>query len=216
VVLSPQTITPENMRDMITYTNSPFVTNLPGTHADYLKITTLHELEHCRHTTEGAPRFVQEYKSDQRALDTYLTEGGDRDVARSWIYFRSNKALEYALFLETGVNSTNPYTMGPALYDQFLAKKNSGTDTEGLADLQGAYLDAAYAIEKGAEKYIVPTAYLRRPETLYYVTSRLLKDPASDLSPDMRRILELNKEAYEFFTRPPAPKKVAGPNPAVS
>lgn len=216
VVLSPQTITPKNMRDMISYTGPAFVKNLPGTHADYLKITALHELEHCRHTTEGAPRFVQEYKSDQRALDTYLKEGGSQDVARSWIYFRSNKALEYALFLETDVNSSNPYTMGPALYDQFLAKKNSGTDAEGLADLQGAYLDAAYAVEKGAEKYIVPVSHLRRPETLYYVTTRLLKDPASNLTPDMRRILELNKEAYEFFTRPPAPKKVVVPTPAVS
>jgi len=206
VVLSPKTITTQNMREMVSSVDFNFVRHLPGTDRDYLKITLLHELEHCRHIAQNNDPLMQEYQSDQRAISTYLAQGGDVDVVRSWIYFRANSALEHALFFETGITSTNGYAMGPALYDQFLARKNAGTDLEGLKDLQGAYFDVAYTIMKGAEKYIVPFSDLIKAESVNYVISRILKDPESDLSPAMRRVLELNRDAYEFFTRTPAPQ----------
>ncbi|MGZ9108456.1 MAG: hypothetical protein ACXW4B_06500 [Micavibrio sp.] len=212
VVLSPDTITRNNMQEMVSFVDSTFARHMPGRDTDYLKITVLHELEHCRHITNQGTGLVKEYQSDQRALTTYLAQSGDMDVVRGWIYFRANKALEHALFFETGLVSTNEYAMAPALYDQFIARKNTGANQESLEDLQGAYLDVAYVIEEAAKKYIVPVSSLKHAETLHYVISRVLKDPSQDLNEDMRRVLQLNKDAYEFLSQPPsAPAKIPAP-----
>lgn len=218
VILNPDRITIKNVKNLAAPSSPGQITNVPGTDADYLKIVTLHELEHCAHAVSDPERLSQEYRADRRALQKFLADGGDADVVRAWIGVRSLATLRNAL-LEIGDTLDDPYTMAPALYDELVLGNTAQAPAslEKLQRLQIAYSEAAYEIIHQAARKDAPVYHLRDPNAVYHISRKILRDSTRHISDEARSILQLNSDAYEFLTRPqrrPQPRPSATPLPA--
>jgi hypothetical protein len=218
VVLNPDRITIKNVKNLAAPSSPDQMTNVPGTDADYLKLVTLHELEHCTHATTDPERTSQEYRADRRTLQKFLDDGGDANVVQAWISVRSMAALRNAL-LGIGDGRDDPYTMAPVLYDEFVAGNTeyAPASLEKLQLLQIGYSEAAYEIIRMATQKQGPSYNLRDPNAVYHITRQVLNDSTRNISDDARSVLQMNMDAYEFLTRPqkrPQPRPSTTPLPA--
>jgi hypothetical protein len=214
VLLNPQRITLRTVAQLAFPDYADQITHLPGADEDYLKIVTLHELEHCRHVNIDVERLSQEYHADRRALQTFLKDGGDAAVVRAWIGARSMATLRNAL-MNTGNMLDDPYTMAPALYDE-LVLGNAGDAPVGLEKLQSlqmGYDEAAYQLLRQATRGTNAELNLRNPKTLYQFSKRILRDPSIKMSEEARSIIQLTFDTYEFLARPAAKKPLPTPLP---
>lgn len=204
VVINPARITVENVKRFASPTSPEQLVNMPGSDADYLKLVTLHELEHCTHATSGSDRMLQEYSADRRALQRFLDDGGDANVVRAWIGVRSMASLRYAL-MDLGDPGEDSYAMAPALYDEFFNHNaaQAPASLERLQALQSGYSEASYEIIRQATQQQGPSYNLRDPNALYHISRQILNDSARKMSDEARSILQLNTDTYEFLARPP-------------
>lgn len=219
VFLTPGRITRETVIQLASPGYPDQIINLPGANEDYLKIVTLHELEHCQHTITDHEPLSREYRSDRRALQSFLNDGGDVAVVRAWIGVRAMAALRSAL-MNTDDVLDDPYTMAPALYDELVLGKaaDAPTSLEKLQVLQMAYDEAAYELIRQATHGTSIDFDLRDPKVIYQLSKRILHDPSIKMSDEARSIIQLNSDTYEFLARPPAKKPLLAtpPVPAVS
>lgn len=203
VLLDPARITVQNVIRMAAPEHANQIANIPGSDADYLKIVTLHELEHCRHVTSVSDPLSQEYYSDRRALQKFLDDGGDADVVRTWIGVRSAATLMNFLRY-AGAGMDDPYTMGPLLYDEFVLRTHTqDVDLQTLKTMQTAYDEVASELLRRADRSENGATWsLRDPKFLLRLTKKILNDPSAQISDAARKLLELTKDSYEFLLRP--------------
>lgn len=217
VLLDPQRVTKETVARLVSFAYPEKIKNMPGTDADYLKIVTLHELEHCRHVTSHREPVLQEYHADRRALQKFIDDGGDRNVVKAWIAMRSMTMLRNAVLYVTEPGG-DPYAMAPALYKELVLGQNQNTPArlEDLQAVQMGYAEAAHHLLAQAAQQKKATPNLNDPAIVYRMTKQILRDPATQMSEDARAILQLNIESYQFLTRPPAHRPATEPAPKVS
>lgn len=221
VLLDPERVSRQTVINLAAPGYADQISSLPGTDEDYLKIVTLHELEHCRHAVSDPEPLSQEYRADRRALQTFLKDGGDINVVRAWIGVRSMATLRNAL-MNTNNMLDDPYTMAPALFDELILGNTAEAPASllKLQELQVAYDEAAYQLIRQATFGKVKDLNLRDPKIIYEFSKQILNDPSIKMSEEARSIFELQADAYEFLARPttrlPKGQYVPAPAPGVS
>ena len=210
VVFPEHSFTTHDIRESFAGFSKTFL-HIPGHADEYTRLMLFHELEHCRHIGTGISDAMKEYMADQIGIKNYLANAGRMDVARTWIYMRALDATIQSLF---GVDLTDQkqthYIMAPLLHDHYIRGVKHGDVTQAdLVAIQAAYMELRGILGPAAHKLgMNGLAALIDHPSLKKVVEAVLTDPnAPPMSPLARKLLDINREAYQYLTRPaPLPK----------
>ncbi len=186
----------------------------PGTLAEYRRLFLYHEAVHCRDGLKHGSEA--EYKADRQSMRAYLDDGGDPAVVRSLIFMRVLNAMENHIAYpdqddqnEEAV-AIKEYIMGPTLAHDFLDGPALPLERASQAHHEAAHVLRTYAHNNRQDSFDMIMAPLR-----HAAITAILSNPDARLSPDVRIVLEANRDAYEFFTTPQAaPAKAVKTAPA--
>lgn len=175
--------------------------NRPGTRADYLKLILFHELEHCNQPATMSDE-LREFMADQVAYDTYLKLGGNRDVVRAVLSLRTVQTLSNIIFKGgAGDGVQTQHTSTALLHPRYF-----GGTAIPQKEFKAVQDEAFLILQHEAVARKMGTFELLNIIQLYRVTHNVLNDPAQDMSPHTRALLQQFNDAYEFLTVKPEQK----------
>ncbi|AGH98986.1 hypothetical protein [Micavibrio aeruginosavorus] len=206
-------LTMETIRSTLLPIHAPTqVTHLPGTLAEYRRLFLYHEAVHCRDGLKHGA--AAEYNADKKSMQAYLDDGGDPAVVRSLIFMRVLNAMGNHIAYpdpddqNEEAMAIKEYIMGPTLAHDFLGGPALPLERASQAHHDAAHVLRTYAQNNRQDSFDMIMAPLRHAAII-----AILSDPDANLSPDVRILLEANRNAYEFFTTPPGPAAKAVKTP---
>lgn len=178
------------------------IKNRPGSWAEYQKLILFHELEHCNQPVD-MPASDRERSADQAAYESYIKQGGSKDVVRAALSLRMIGTFENIIFNGGADQAENGHHSGIAL----LYAHYSGGSVMPPEQFAAAQDELYRAFEQAAHHQGIKIYDLLVPETLYSSAKIILAGQSSyALSAPALTLLQHYKESYEFLTRPPENK----------
>ena len=206
VVVSSGKLAAERIKGVITGLSNP--QNFPGVVEDYQKLFLIHEIAHCDQSPRET-REAMERNADIVSIDFYLKHGGNPEVVKTIIYGRAITAMtSFIVSTPQDKDSDGPhdYIMGPALHHRFI---DGSGPVFSPAAIRAGYIEAVKTLGQLAGGDMLS---LYNQKELAVLAHAALLRPDVSLSPAARHILQLHREANDFFMTPrPAPK--ADPRP---
>lgn len=198
LVLSTTSATKDDIKQTLKSIPPEALKNFPGTDSDYMKVIASHELAHCNQNRRVDDRKQMERDADQTSLDYFLKTGGNPDVARSFIYFRTIVSMQDSLFTS---GTPQRYTGNPGLISRYF--NDSVTITPEIAEK--GFLQVGDVMQKYAYDHKINPVILYSAPILNQVINQALNDPDFKPEPEVRAVVKLYQEAYQFFTTPSVP-----------
>ena len=186
----------DDIKKLITVHNAERVINFPGNMEDYLKIITYHELGHCDQPRSfSEDTLVNEYDVDRKAIQKFLNDGGNPDVAKAAIYGRVIQGVLNSDYY-TQENPVVGPVMGPAFASEFL-------DSDPMSYNQSVkgFRQIKDMLPQKAKEAEIDYFGGDRNATIRLI-DYILEHSSEDLSYEALTILGLYKQAYEFFMGP--------------